>query len=89
MLGEGTRAGKLGTSVGRLRLRPDQLRSRLVELGLRRPSIDGEEELATADILAVAKVRADQIARDPRLHVDVLGSLEPAHEIVPVDHFSG
>ena len=79
------RAGELGAGVDQSRLGPGELGPRLIELGLGRALVDGEEELAGADIIAVAEMDRLQIAGDARLHLDALDRLEAADIIVPVD----
>ncbi len=53
------------------------------ERGIEGPRVEGEEQLALADDLAVGEVDADKFARDARAHLDRTARLEAADIIVP------
>ena len=56
---------------------------------LRRARIEGEQQLAAPDVVAVTEVDGLDEAADASADFDLAGGLEPACEIVPVDDAFG
>lgn len=59
----------------------------LLQPGLEDPGIDGEKQVAALDQGAVDEVDLIEIAADPRPHLDLVGRLETADELVVLDDF--
>ena len=73
------------SAKARLDLRLGQVRARLVERGLERPLIDGEQEVALLDDLAVLEMHLVEVARHARAHLDRIDRDEAADIFVLVD----
>ena len=59
---------------------------RLVERGLERPLVDGEQEVALLDHLAVGEMDGVEISGHPGAHLDAVDGDEPADIFVLIDH---
>jgi hypothetical protein len=77
-------AAEIGLRQRQVALRARDAGPRLGQRGGERPRIDGEEQLALLDDLAVGEVDADDLAGDARAHLDAAAGLEPADIIVPL-----
>ena len=77
-------AAKVGFGQRQLALRRGDAGPRFGQRGGERPRVDGEQQLALADDLAVGEVDADDLAGDARAHLDAAAGLEPADIIVPL-----
>ncbi len=62
-----------------------QLGLGLLQRALERPRIDGEQQVALLDRLAVLEAHLVEVARDARPDLDGLGGIEAAGVLVPLD----
>ncbi len=82
-------ACQVGLGVGQVGFRLRQAGAGLIERVLERPAVDGEEQLAFLDHLAVLEVDAVEIARNAGPHLDGIDGHEPADILVLVDDCLG
>ena len=78
-------ARQIAFRVGEIRLGGDEIGARLIERVLEWPLVDGEQEIALLDDLAVGEMHAVEIAGDPSAHFDRVDGDEAA-DIVVVIH---
>jgi hypothetical protein len=78
-------ARKVGFGVGQVRAREREVGTGLVDRVLERPLVDGEQEVALLDDLAVVEVHAIEIAGDARTHLDGVDRDETANVFVVID----
>ena len=74
------------SAKARLALACSQCRLRLLERGLERPAVDGEQRVAGLDHLSVAEVDGVQVAGDARAHLDRVDRDEAADVFLLVRH---
>src|SRR5262249_49722346 len=79
-------AGEIGFGKGEIGLRLREIAPRLVERGLERTLVDGEQEVALLDHLAVGKMDGVEISGHPGPHLDAVDRDEPAEIFVLIDH---
>ena len=77
------------SAIGQIGLGLGQAGAGLIERDLERPAIDGEQQVALLDHLAVLEMDGVQIARDPRPHLDRIDRDEPPDILVLVDNGFG
>ena len=69
---------EIGFGEGQIGLRLRQIGARLIERVLERPLVDGEQQVALLDDLAILEMHAVEIAGDARAHLDRIDGDEAA-----------
>ena len=78
-------AGEIGLGEGEIGARLRQIGAHLLEHDLERTAVDGEEQVALLDHLAVGEMDGREIARHPRAHLDRVDGHEAADILVLID----
>ena len=78
-------AREVGLGEGEVRARQREIGARLVERVLERPLVDGEQQVALLDDLAVVEMHAFEIAGHAGAHLDAIDRDEAADIFVLVD----
>ena len=79
-------AGKARSRQFGIGARPQRFRPGLRQRRFERPRIDDEQQIASADELAVLKRQSRHLAGDARPNLDALLGFESADIIVPIDN---